>query len=177
MTGGGGPGTAARGGMGRLLGLWALTRVLLLLCVFKIVVVPGPDITSDVEEIYQGWYEVLRTGTYPMDDVTWQYPPAAAAAILSPGLLPFLGYSSAFFVLALLCDALVLGLLVYAGRRPGRSTRGAWLWLAGVPLLGPTAYCRYDLMVTAVAVAGLVSGRGRPLVLGAVPGRSDEHTA
>nr|WP_246094809.1 glycosyltransferase 87 family protein [Streptomyces roseicoloratus] len=153
-----------------MLGLWAFSRVLILLCVFKIVVIPGPDVTSDVEQIYQGWYEVLRTGTYPLDDVTWQYPPAAALAILSPALLPFLGYSSAFFVLSLLCDAFVFGLLAYTGRRPGRSMRGAWLWLAGVPLLGPTAYCRYDLMVTAVAVAGLLAALRSPVVLGALAG-------
>lgn len=177
-------GTTAQGGLGRgalarevardglrlPVGIWAVTRVLLLLCVFKVVVIPGPDVTSDVEHIYQGWYEVLRTGTYPLDDVTWQYPPAAALAILSPALLPFLGYSAAFFVLALLCDAFVFGLLAYAGRRRGRSMRGAWLWIAGVALLGPTAYARYDLMVTAVAVAGLLAAVRSPVVLGALAG-------
>ncbi|MFG3035562.1 glycosyltransferase 87 family protein [Streptomyces sp. NPDC048330] len=152
------------------LSLWGLTRVLLLLCVFKVVVIPGPDITFDVSNIYQGWYEVLRTGTYPLDDVTWQYPPAAALAILAPALLPFLGYASAFFVLAFLCDALVFGLLMYTGRRAGRSAHGAWLWLAGVPLLGPTAYARYDVMVTAVAVAALLAAGRSPRVLGALAG-------
>ncbi|MFF9847477.1 glycosyltransferase 87 family protein [Streptomyces litmocidini] len=152
------------------LGLWGLSRVLLLLCVFKVVVVPGPDVTFDVSHIYQGWYEVLRTGTYPLDDVTWQYPPAAAFAILSPALLPFLGYASAFFVLAFLCDALVFGLLLRTGRRSGRSLRGAWLWLAGLPLLGPTVYARYDVMVTAVAVAGLLAAGRSPRVLGALAG-------
>ncbi|MFF8602918.1 glycosyltransferase 87 family protein [Streptomyces sp. NPDC015232] len=161
---------ARAGRLTQAIGLWGFSRLLILLTVFKVVVIPGPDVTSDVEEIYQGWYEVLRSGTYPLDDVTWQYPPAAALAILSPALLPFLGYSAAFFVLALLCDALVFGLLVYAGRRRGRSMRGAWLWLAGVPLLGPTAYCRYDLMVTAVAVAALLAAVRSPLVLGALAG-------
>ncbi|MFE0647671.1 glycosyltransferase 87 family protein [Streptomyces sp. NPDC059534] len=152
------------------LGLWGLTRIILLLCVFKVVVIPGPDITFDVSNIYQGWYEVLRTGTYPLDDVTWQYPPAAALAILAPGLLPFLGYASAFFVLAFLCDALVFGLLLHTGRRAGRSSHGAWLWIAGVPLLGPTAYARYDVMVTAVAVAALLAAGRSPRVLGALAG-------
>lgn len=67
---------------------WALTRTLVLLWVLKVLVVRGPDVTSDVAVIYQGWYEVLRTGTYPVDDVTWQYPPAAALAILSPPCCP-----------------------------------------------------------------------------------------
>ncbi|MFD5112517.1 glycosyltransferase 87 family protein [Streptomyces sp. NPDC058391] len=150
--------------------VWALTRAALLLCVFKVVTLPGPDVTSDVSVIYQGWYEILKTGTFPLDDVTWQYPPAAALAIGSPAVLPFLGYASAFFVLAFLCDALVFGLLLRAGGRAGRSRRGAWVWLAGVPLLGPTSYARYDLMVTAVAVVALLAGARRPRLMGALAG-------
>jgi len=161
-------GTSGRAGRGLCLAVWGLTRAVLLLCVFKVFTVPGPDVTSDVSVIYRGWYEVLRAGSYPLDDVTWQYPPAAALAVLSPGLLPFLEYASAFFVLVLLCDALVLGLLVYAGSRPGMRNAGAWLWVAGVPLLGPTVYARYDLMVTAVAVAALLAGVRHPRVLGAL---------
>lgn len=150
--------------------VWILTRAVLLLCVFKVVSVPGPDVTGDVSVIYQGWYEVLRTGTYPLDDVTWQYPPAAALPILAPAVLPFLGYAAAFFVLALLCDAVAFALLLRAARGTGRSYRGAWIWIAGVPLLGPTSYARYDLMVTAVAVAALLAGVRRPRLMGALAG-------
>ncbi|MEV1083027.1 glycosyltransferase family 87 protein [Streptomyces sp. NPDC050211] len=153
-----------------LLGTWGLTRLVLLLYVFKVFVFPGPDVTSDVSVIYQGWYEVLRTGTFPLGDVTWQYPPAAALAILSPALLFFLDYANAFFVLAFLADLAVLSLLLYAGLRPGRSLRGAWVWVAGVPLLGPTVYARYDVMVTAVAVAALLAGARHPRVMGALVG-------
>ncbi|MCW8378032.1 glycosyltransferase family 87 protein [Streptomyces justiciae] len=153
-----------------LLATWGLTRLLLLLFVLKVYVFPGPDVTSDVSVIYQGWYDVLRTGTFPQDDVTWQYPPAAALAILSPALLPFLPYATAFFVLAFLADLVVLSLLLYAGLRPGRSLRGAWVWVVGVPLLGPTVYARYDVMVTAVAVAALLAGARHPRVMGALVG-------
>ncbi|MFI6032695.1 glycosyltransferase 87 family protein [Streptomyces sp. NPDC051315] len=149
---------------------WGVTRLALLLCVFRVVVLPGPDVTTDVSVIYQGWYDVLRTGTFPRGDVTWQYPPAAALAILSPALLPFLDYASAFFVLALLADLAVLLLLRGAGRRPGRSSRGAWVWVAGLPLLGPTVYARYDVTVTAVAVAALLAGARRPGLMGALAG-------
>ncbi|MEU6002187.1 glycosyltransferase family 87 protein [Streptomyces sp. NPDC047197] len=154
----------------RILTVWVLTRTVLLLCVLKVLTAPGPDVTSDVSVIYQGWYEVLRTGTFPLDDVTWQYPPAAALAVLSPALLPFLGYTTAFFVLALLADALVCGLLLYAGGRPGKSPRGAWTWVVGVALLGPTVYARYDVMVTAVAVAALLAGARHPRLMGALAG-------
>ncbi|WP_329116113.1 glycosyltransferase family 87 protein [Streptomyces sp. NBC_01465] len=151
-----------------IVAVWLLTRTVLLLCVFHVLTAPGVDVTGDVSVIYQGWYEILKTGTYPLDDVTWQYPPAAALVILSPALLPFLSYASAFFVLAFLCDAAVLTLLLLAARRPGRRLAGAWVWVAGVALLGPTAYARYDLMVTAVAVAALLAGARHPRTMGAL---------
>ncbi|WP_327428093.1 glycosyltransferase 87 family protein [Streptomyces sp. NBC_01236] len=167
--------TGARGerfpfGVLGLVGTWGLTRLMLLLFVFKVYVFPGPDVTSDVSVIYQGWYEVLKHGTFPLDDVTWQYPPAAALAILSPALLPFLDYAQAFFVMAFLADFVVFGLLQYAGLRSGKSLRGAWVWVVGVPLLGPTVYARYDVMVTAVAVAALLAGARHPRVMGMLVG-------
>ncbi|MFH8406117.1 glycosyltransferase 87 family protein [Streptomyces sp. NPDC018019] len=146
--------------------VWAVSRAVLLLCVFKVLVLPGPDVTSDISGIYQGWSEVLKSGTFPQDDVTWQYPPAAALAVLSPGLLPFLDYASAFFLLACAADALTFALFLYAGRRPGKRLTGAWVWTAGVALLGPTAYARYDLMVTAVAVAALFAAARHPRISG-----------
>ncbi|MEU1192646.1 glycosyltransferase 87 family protein [Streptomyces sp. NPDC005859] len=162
--------TAARRPLTCLLTTWGVTRLALLLFVFKVFLFPGPDVTSDVSVTYRGWYEVLSTGTFPAADVTWQYPPAAALAILSPGLLPFLDYASAFFVLAFLADLAVLMLLLNTGLRPGRSLRGARMWVAGLPLLGPTVYSRYDVMVTAVAVAALVAGARHPRVMGALTG-------
>ncbi|EST23360.1 glycosyltransferase family 87 protein [Streptomyces roseochromogenus] len=151
-----------------LLATWVVTRAVLLLFVFGVYAFSDLDVTSDVSVIYRGWYEVLRQGTFPLDDVTWQYPPAAALAILSPAALPFLSYAHAFFLLAFLADVAVMALLVYPGRRPDRSLRGAWVWVAGVPLLGPTVYARYDVMVTAVAVAALVAGVRHPRVMGAL---------
>lgn len=151
-----------------LLSVWVATRAVLLLYVFQLLTLPGPQVTVDVEVIYQGWFEVLRTGTFPTGDVTWQYPPAAALAVLSPGLLPFLDYAAAFFVLTALTDAVVFAVLLRTGRSEGRSLAGAWVWLLGVPLLGPTAYARYDLMVTAVAVGALLCVLRHPRVGGAL---------
>ncbi|NEA47355.1 hypothetical protein G3I35_14055, partial [Streptomyces sp. SID10815] len=81
--------------------VWGASRAVLLLCALRVLVFPGPDVTSDVSVIYRGWYEVLRQGAFPVGDVAWQYPPGAALAILAPAALPFLGYATAFFVLAL----------------------------------------------------------------------------
>jgi len=153
-----------------LLCVWGVTRLALLFFVFKVWIFPGPDVTSDVSVIYHGWYETLRTGTFPHEDVTWQYPPAAALAILSPALLPFLDYAQAFYALAFVADLAVFCLLQFAGLRPGRTLRGAWVWTVGVALLGPTVYARYDLMVVAVAVAALLAGTRRPRLMGALVG-------
>lgn len=71
-------------------------------------------------------------------------------------------------MLTLIADAGVLGLLLYSAGRPGRRPAGVWVWVAGLPLLGPTAYARYDLMVTAVAVAALLAGARRPRTMGAL---------
>ncbi|MFY4720552.1 glycosyltransferase 87 family protein [Streptomyces sp. LaBMicrA B280] len=151
-----------------LLATWCVTRAVLLLLVLGVYVFPGPDVTTDVSVIYRNWYEVLRQGTFPLDDVTWQYPPAAALAILAPALLPFLSYPHAFFALAFLADLVILALLLRSARGPGRSRRGVWVWVAGAPLLGPTVYARYDVMVTAVAVAALLAGARHPRVMGAL---------
>ncbi|MGK5559345.1 hypothetical protein ACSNOI_47900, partial [Actinomadura kijaniata] len=91
-------------------------------------------------------YGVFRTGVFPYDDVTWQYPPAASLAVLSPGLLPFLDYAHAFFLVCWTADAAILGMLLYAVRDGRRSARGVWVWVLGVPLLGPIVYARYDVM-------------------------------
>ncbi|MGC9496770.1 glycosyltransferase 87 family protein [Streptomyces sp. WG7] len=160
--------TEARRSSAWLVAAWGVTRLVLLLFALKVLVFPGPDVTSDVSVIYRDWYEVLRTGTFPLDDVTWQYPPAAALAVLSPALLPFLSYPTAFTVLACAADLAVLTLLWRSGRGPGRSPRGAWVWVAGLPLLGPTVYARYDVMVTAVAVAAVLAAGRHPRTAGAL---------
>ncbi|WP_063795963.1 glycosyltransferase 87 family protein [Streptacidiphilus griseoplanus] len=156
--------------------LWALglsfvaTRVLIVLMCLGVWKISGLDVTGDVSVIYHGWYEVLKTGTFPMDDVTWQYPPGAALVMLAPGLLPW-SYLTDFMVLTGVFDVLAMLLLVRAGVRGRRRYAGAWLWVAAVPMLGPTVYARYDLIVTAVAVAGLLAlGRRRSRLAGVLLG-------
>ncbi|MGN5377324.1 glycosyltransferase 87 family protein [Streptomyces lasalocidi] len=141
---------------------WAVTRAALLLTLFGAVRFPGADVRPDVVVIYHGWYERLLTGSFPVHDVTWQYPPAAAAVFLAPALLPFLTYSHAFYLLACAADATVLAMLLRAGRVHGRDLASAWLWVAGVTVLGPLALARYDVMVTALAVAALPAAARRP---------------
>lgn len=124
----------------------------------------------EVHRTYHGWYQVLRTGTFPVGDVTWQYPPGAALPMLAPGLLPFLTYLQSFVLLALLADAAVQAALLAAGRGPGRSTWGAWGWALALPLLLGLPYGRYDLSATALAVGALLLFPARPRLGGALAG-------
>jgi hypothetical protein len=147
---------------------WVASRTLMLLVVTDVVPFGGLALTSDVKVIYQGWAQVLQTGTFPLDDVTWQYPPLAALVMLLPSWLPW-SYFTGFLVLVVVCDALATALLTRAWLRGG-SRAGVWLWVLAVPLLGPTVYCRFDLVVTVVAVAGLRSAARRPRLGGALAG-------
>ncbi|GII61538.1 membrane protein [Sphaerisporangium krabiense] len=139
-------------------GLWLATRAFLLLTVLDIVPL-FRTVTWDVTGVYHGWHETMLGGSFPVDDVTWQYPPAAALIIMAPSMLPF-SYLGGFLVITVAFDALTMASLmrVPAGEE-GRTHVGAWIWLAGVPLLGPVVYARYDLLVTALAVSGLLQLR------------------
>ncbi|WP_232247728.1 glycosyltransferase 87 family protein [Kitasatospora azatica] len=163
------PAAPARGALWGLGGGWLVTRTLIVLLLAGILKISNLDVTTDISVIYHGWYEVLQTGTFPMDDVTWQYPPGAALVMLLPGLLPW-SYLISFYVLCGVFDLLAMGMLVRAGLRKGRSFAGAWVWVAGVPLLGPTVYCRYDILVTAIAVVGLLVLLRRPVLGGMLLG-------
>ncbi|RCH68633.1 DUF2029 domain-containing protein [Streptomyces sp. SDr-06] len=127
-------------------------------------------VTGEVYVLYRHWYEQLSTGTFPFGDPTWQYPPGAAVVLLTPALFPFLTFFQAFTAVAVGCDALIARALVRAGARPGGSAAGAWLWVGGLPLLLHLPYARYDVQVTALAVAALLTLRRRPGVGGALAG-------
>lgn len=130
----------------------------------------------EVHRTYFHWYEILSQGSYPVGDVTWQYPPGAALAMLAPGLLPFLTYLQAFAVLMLTTDAITQGALVRVSLRRnggvhrGRSTTGAWMWALALPLLLGLPYGRYDLPVTALAMLALLLLPSRPRTGGVLAG-------
>ncbi len=158
-----------RGGWWPPLIAWAVTRAVLLLALFGVWRFPGDDVRPDVAVIFHGWYEQLLTGRFPVGDVSWQYPPAAAAAFLAPAVLPFLPYAHAFYLLTCAADATVLAALLRTSRRGG-GLAGPWLWVAGIAALGPLALARYDVMATAVAVAALLAVGRRPRLAGALAG-------
>ncbi|WP_075975503.1 glycosyltransferase family 87 protein [Actinokineospora bangkokensis] len=119
---------------------------------------------------YQRWHDVLSSGTFPVDDVTWQYPPGAALVMLLPKLLPFAGYVPAFVACVVAVDAVVAWALARAVLTTGGPTAAPWLWVLGIPALLTTPFTRYDVIVTGVVVLGLLALRGRPRLAGVLAG-------
>ena len=143
---------------------WAGSRFLLLLWTLQAVpYFSRGSVIGDVM-LYHTWADVMGHGSYPSGDEQWQYPPAAALVMLAPKVLAHLGigYVNSFFFVALLADAFVFALLVgqadrisaESGREPHLS--GVWAWVLGGLALGPIMYMRYDVIVTALAVGGLL---------------------
>jgi nitrate reductase NapE component len=127
------------------------------------------DVAREIHQLYHGWDGSLRDGAYPVDDAAWQYPPGAALVMLAPGLVPGVSYLQGFVLILLASDALVLLALVRAVTgRESRSLGGAWMWALGLPLLLNLPFARYDVLVTAVAVIGLLVVTGRPRLGGAL---------
>ncbi|MDT9681320.1 glycosyltransferase 87 family protein [Streptomyces sp. TRM76323] len=147
-----------------LLAVWALSRAAMLWLLAHDTLGIG-DVGKEVHVLYRHWYERIASGALPADEATWQYPPGAALVLLAPGTVPGLTYFQGFVALALLADATVLLALARAGGD------GAWYWTGGLPLLLHTPLARYDLPVTALAVAALLAVRaGRARLGGALAG-------
>lgn len=142
-----------------LAGGWLATRALMLwlLAHDQYRLLGSGGVAREVWRLYFHWYGVLSHGSFPSGDHLWQYPPGAGAVLLAPALLPNLTYFQAFVVLTLLTDAGITLALARAGRRSGRSLRGAALWTAGLPLLLHLPLARYDVEVTAFAVVSLLA--------------------
>ncbi|WP_443046009.1 glycosyltransferase 87 family protein [Streptomyces sp. GQFP] len=148
---------------------WAVSRALMLWLLVHddFPLLGGGGVAREVQRLYFRWYGVLTQGAFPVDDKLWQYPPGAGPVLLSPALLPPLTYFEAFVALTLATDALILIALTRAGRRPGRSLRGAAYWTAGLPLLLQVPLARYDVQVTALAVISLLTLSRSPRACGA----------
>ncbi|MCT9011157.1 glycosyltransferase 87 family protein [Streptomyces sp. NPDC054766] len=148
---------------------WLATRALMLWLLAHDHLAPlgGGGVSSEVGHLYFRWYGVLSQGAFPVGDRLWQYPPGAGPVLLAPALLPWLTYFTAFVTLTLAADAVIAVVLTRAGRRAGRSLRGARLWVLGLPLLLHIPLARYDVQVTAFAVVSLLTLSRRPRVGGA----------
>ncbi len=112
---------------------------------------------DDVLEIsvFAGWGAAFADGTegVPLRDGPGEYPAGAAAVIIAPALLRGAPYVLNFVGQLLLWDVALLLVLALFGLRRG-SLAGAWLWVAVVPLRGPVALARFEVVPTALAVGG-----------------------
>jgi hypothetical protein len=112
----------------------------------------GLPITPDVY-LYRGWgLQIVSLGREAYRQVPIEYPPGLLPFILLPAWLlrvADLAYLPTFVSLMVVVDTLGLIGLWRLSKRWG-SMVGPWLWVFALPLLGPVAYLRLDL-VPAVA--------------------------
>jgi len=102
--------------------------------------------------LYENWAaQVYREGRTAYGDVKIEYPPGSLPFIILP-MVKAAGhaYLPRFIALMLAVDVVGMAGLVVIARR-ARSWWGPWAWTLLVPMLGPIAYTRLDL-VPAVAI-------------------------
>lgn len=147
---------------------WVLSRLLLILVSRDRGWYAFQDDPFDLS-MFPDWGRAFASGSghVPLRDGPWEYPAGAAVVFVLPALLAGVTYSLGFVGLMLAGDALFLLTLTVWGLRRGRLG-GAWLWCAVVPLLGPVALTRYDVLPTLTAVAGIALAGSVPLAAGAL---------
>jgi hypothetical protein len=150
-------------GRGRvaLLGLFLVTRLALAWMADGVTPYPEEWVDGDIY-IYETDARAMSEGALPYVDLDIEYPPGSLPSILVPALLsPTLGYRTAFIAVSMLVDAAGFAGLLLLARRWG-SDAGPWLWVIGVPLLGPLVYLRFDMVpavVTILALERVAAGR------------------
>ena len=157
-----------------VLGSWLVTRVLLLVISQAEGLYPAQDDPFEIS-VLAGWGAAFAgdapPGTpVPLRDGPWEYPAGAAVVLALPALLRGAPYVLGFVAEVLLVGAALVLLLALWGVRPHGSLAGAWLWVAAVPLLGPVALARFDVVPTALAAAGLLAAPAAPLLAGVLLG-------
>ena len=131
--------------------IWAITRLVALRSAYSSG--GGFDIS-----VYKGWVISFTQGTFPVDDILFQYPPGSV-------FLYFLGPADdAFFerviVANLICDLMLLvTLIVFAIRRNSRTFTGVWVWAISAIFLGDLLFTRFDTIVALLACWGLLAAR------------------
>lgn len=144
--------------------LWALTRL-----VTAVLVIGAPGIRAlgaynDDVELYLLWAQQIRSGSFPINDPMWQYPPLAGAVFVAASLISPHSIMG-FVLLALVADAVVLKRLVSAVRN-GNALTGLTLWACAPVLIGPVMLGRFDIFPACVALIALMSLPQRPAAAG-----------
>lgn len=138
---------------------WIITRALMLILLNTI----ESGIYGDVH-YYRDSIRDAELGGF--GGILREYPLPAVWALLIPDLMNSLydtvSYAGYFVGLAVIFDAVFTWVLVRKATTPRRD-RAVVMWLWAVPLLGPLAYTRYDLIPGALLGASLLWFITRPL--------------
>ena len=155
-----------------LVAAWAVTRfVVLVVTRAREGVYPSQDNAFEMT-LFEQWGPAFARGegAVPLKDGPWEYPAAAAVLIAAPSLLRGAPYVLGFVAQMALFDLAVLFLLAFFGLRRG-TLAGAWWWVAAVPLLGPVALGRFDVVPVLFAAGGmLAASAAAPLTAGVLLG-------
>lgn len=127
--------------------VWLLTRIFAALALTR----SGGSILVDIQ-MYEGWASIAATGSAPLGDETWQYPPVMLVPVWLGQLLPW-DYRPSFVVLTLIADlGVLIALLALRRSMHGRWT-GVWLWASAGVWIGPVLLARLDVFTVLPAVA------------------------
>lgn len=117
---------------------------------------PDSKVTGDSGnyEFWAGQMLTYRLNAY--SEFGMEYPPGSVPFVVIPGIEKPLddSYRTRFVVLMIAVDLAGLVGLIALARRWG-SALGPWVWVAVVPLLGPIAYNRLDLVPAVATILAL----------------------
>jgi hypothetical protein len=113
------------------------------------------DVVGDPTLYFQWAMAIIDGRQTPYREVAIEYPPAVLPFIVAPILpRPRPPYLHGFVGLMVLVDAAGLVGLLRLRQRWG-GLLGPWLWVVGVPLLGPISWTRLDMIPAVATVWGL----------------------
>ena len=143
---------------------WLATRLLIL------VILAGFErfVVGDVFYYHRKINALLTVG---LDRTLYEYPTPVVWILWLPYGASFgsrVGYLVAFVVLMLALDAVYCYALWRASGR--RHDSAVDFWLIFVPLIGPLAYLRFDMLPAVLAGGALLAARRKPWVTGALTG-------
>ena len=142
---------------------------LALVVVWAVATTVGPtaiDLPSDLP-IYRAYAEALGQGLVPYRDFAVEYPPLALVPMALAGLLGADGPAyEVLFALLMLTAALVAQAAAARLAGPERAKAAAWGMVLLPVAIGAVVRTRFDLLPTALALAGLAGVLARRPVLG-----------
>jgi hypothetical protein len=143
---------------------WLATRLLIL------VILAGFE-RFVVGDVFYYHRKINALFTVGLDHTLYEYPTPVVWILWLPYGASFgsrAGYLVAFVVFMLALDAVFCYALWRASGR--RHASAVDFWLIFVPLIGPLAYLRFDMMPAVLAGGALLAARRKPWITGALTG-------